>query len=118
MEFYKLKSTAIPDNANTGRAIIKVSKSAHQNTPNSEWVKCTQNTRKWLKDNGYEYPGTADGMAPPEIELVIVYDTATKMHVRVPWIGDLENAPIPGIEPSYGGSFPAFLARYFIRRCR
>ena len=118
MEFYKLKSRALPDNIVTGKAIIKVSKSAFQNTPNSEWLKFSQNTRKWLKDNGYIYPGTADGMAPPEIEIIPVYDTATKMHVRVPWIGDLENAPPPAEEPTYGGEFPAFLARYFIRRCR
>ncbi len=118
MEFYKLKSNAIVDNALTGKAIIKVSKSVNQNTPGSEWDKFSQNTRKWLKDNGYVYPGTADGMAPPDIELVVVCDTATKIHVRVPYIGDLENTPVQQDEPSYGNSFPAFLARYFIRRCR
>lgn len=116
MAFYKLKSTSLADNGITGAAIIKVSKSVFQ--PNSEWSKFNQNTRQWLKDNGYTYPGTPDGMAPPDIDIIPVYDTATKMHVRVPWAGDLDNAPAPVDEPSYGGNFPAFLARYFIRRCR
>lgn len=118
MGFYSLKSRSIADNAQTGAAIIRVSKSVFQTAPNSEWAKFNQDTRKWLFDNGYVYPGTADGMAPPEIDIIPVYDTPTKMHVRVPWAGDLENAPAPVDEAPYAGNFPAFLARYFIRRCR
>ncbi len=118
MGFLKLKSSAVIDNAATGAAIIKVSKSAFQNTPGSEWVKFDGDTRKWLFDNGYIDPATGDGKVPAGVDIVPVYDTPTKMHIRVPWIGDLENAPAPLDEPTYGGNFPAFLARYFIRRCR
>lgn len=117
MGFFKLRSASLADHAKTGAAIMRVSQSAFQSTPNSEWVKFDKDTRQWLYDNGYEYTGSADGKIPPTIDIVPVYDTPTKMHVRIPWAKDLENAPAP-VDDTYNGSFPAFLARYFMRRCR
>lgn len=118
MGFFKLKSPILSEQAKAGDAIIRVSNSVFQQGPTSEWAKFNANTRKWLFDNGYTYDGTADGMVPPEIDLVPVYDTPTKMHVRIPWAGDLVGGVAPVSEPTYGGSFPAFLARYFMRHCR
>lgn len=118
MGFFKLKSTSLADHAQTGAAIMRVSKSVFQSGPNSEWAKFDADTRKWLYDVGYRYTGTPDGTVPPTIDIIPVYDTPTKMHVRIPWSGDLEGAPRPEDETTYNGSFPAFLARYFMRRCR
>jgi hypothetical protein len=117
MGFFKLRSASLVDHAKTGTAIMSVSKTVFQSTPNSEWAKFDRDTRQWLFDNGYSYTGTPDGKVPPSIDIIPVYDTPTKMHVRVPWTGDLENAP-PPTDESYNGNFPAFLARYFMRRCR
>jgi hypothetical protein len=117
MGFFKLKSAVPAEQAKTGEAIINVSKSVFQTGAHSEWAKFNKDTRKWLFDNGYQYLGTADGKIPPEIDIIPVYDTPTKMHVRIPWHGDLENVPAPQNE-SYSGSFPVFLAHYFMRKCR
>jgi hypothetical protein len=117
MAFFKLKSAEPAEQAKTGNAIIKVSNSVFQFGPDSEWAKFDKDTRKWLFDNGYLYLGTPDGKVPANIDIIPVYDTPGKMHIRVPWHGDLENAPAPQTE-SYGGSFPVFLAHYFVRKCR
>ncbi len=118
MGFFHLDSNQLADQELTGEAVIRVSSSAFQTGDGSEWVKFDADTRGWLFDNGYRYDGTADGRVPLTVDIVPVYDTPTKMHVRVPWIGDLTGADVPPDEASYGGSFPAFLARYFMRRCR
>jgi hypothetical protein len=117
MGFFKLKSVAPTDNEATGKAIINVSKTVFQFGPTSEWAKFDKDTRGWLFKNGYQYLGSADGRVPPEIDIIPVYDTPTKMHVRIPYHADLENPPPPDNE-SYGGSFPVFLAKYFMRKCR
>lgn len=118
MAFFKLKSDVLTKQKETGEAIIRVSQSVFKTGPTSEWEKFSKDTRKWLYDNGYLYLGSADGRVPPEIDIIPVYDTPTKMHVRVPWHGDLENPPPINNEPAYNGSFPVLLARYFMRKCR
>jgi hypothetical protein len=123
--FYKLKSNAVADQAQTGEAIIRVSKSAFKNTPTSEWKKFNDNTRKWLHDNGYRFDGPGagpNGEIPDSIQIVPVYDTANRMHVKVPWAGDLAETPEFPDEDTYGNSksvrFKVLLARYFMRKCR
>ncbi len=121
MGFFRLKSTQLVDQVKTGDAIIRVSNSVFQSTPNSEWAEFNRDTREWLYKNGYLYEGAdalPDGRIPKTIDIIPVYDTPTKMHVRVPWAGDLNGAPAPPDEGSYGARFPVFLARYFMRRCR
>ncbi|MCU0903487.1 MAG: hypothetical protein MUE83_06385 [Tabrizicola sp.] len=123
--FFKLKNNAIADQADTGAAIMRVSKSAFKETPNSEWKKFNDDTHKWLHDNGYRYDGPGagpNGEIPADLQIVPVYDTPNRMHVRVPWHGDL--TPVPDIldEDSYGSSkkvrLQVVLARYFMRKCR
>ena len=122
--FFVLKSAALPDQVATGRAIMKVSQSVFTTSPGSEWQKFNADTRGWLHRNGYIYTGPdagPNGEIPPTIDIVPVYDTPTKMHVRVPWAGDLENPPLVQDEASYGmgpNRFPVLLARYFMRKCR
>ena len=118
MKFFKLKSEVLTEQRKTGEAIIRVSQSAFQTGPASEWEKFNGDTRTWLFENGYFYLGTDDGRIPPEIDIVPVYDTPNKMHVRIPWHGDLENPPPVEDERPYNGSFPVLLARYFMRKCR
>ena len=118
MGFFHLNSNQLADQELTGDAIIRVSKSVFHSAGDSEWAKFEADTRGWLFDNGYRYDGTADGRVPASIDIIPVYDSPTKMHVRVPWKGDLTGAVVPPDEAPYGGSFPAFLARYFMRRCR
>ena len=118
MGFFHLKSAQLADQEKTGEAIIRVSQTAFQTSDNSEWAKFEADTKGWLYNNGYRYDGTEDGRVPATIDIIPVYDTPTKMHVRVPWKGDLTGAVPPPDEQPYGGSFPAFLARYFMRRCR
>ncbi len=115
MGFFKLKSASVADQEVTGKKIMAVSKSVFQ--PGSEWEKFDKDTRKWLYEAGYVYTGSADGRIPESIDIVPVYDTPTKMHVRIPWSGDLVTPPVPEDE-AYSGSFPVFLARYFMRKCR
>lgn len=123
--FFKLKSDALADQAATGEAIIKVSKSAFKNTPNSEWRKFNDDTRGWLHANGYRYEGPGagpNGEIPDSVEIVPVYDTPNRMHVKVPWAEDLSNLPPVFDEPAYGGTqtirAKVVLARYFMRKCR
>jgi hypothetical protein len=123
--FIKLESDALTDQADTGEAIIRVSKSVFKDSPTSEWKKFNDDTRGWLHANGYRYEGPGagpNGEIPNHIEIVPVYDTANRMHVRVPWAGDLKSPPPVADEPSYGNSqsvrFKVLLARYFMRKCR
>jgi hypothetical protein len=123
--FFKLKSDALADHVATGEAIIKVSKSAFKTTPNSEWRKFNDDTRGWLHANGYRYEGPGagpNGEIPDSVEIVPVYDTPNRMHVKVPWVEDLANLPPVFDEPSYGGTqkvrAKVVLARYFMRKCR
>ena len=122
--FFKLKSDSLADQAATGEAITKVSKSAFRDTENSEWKKFNENTRQWLFDNGYRYDGPGagpNGEIPDNIEIVPVYDTPNRMHVKVPWAGDLKTHPVKDEEP-YGTTnkvrSKVILARYFMRKCR
>ncbi len=123
--FFKLKSDALADQVATGEAIMRVSKSVFKTTAGSEWKKFNDDTRGWLHANGYRYDGPGagpDGEIPDSIEIVPVYDTPNRMHVRIPWAGDLTPAPKVEDEPSYGNSnalrFKVVLARYFMRKCR
>ncbi|HEY6918146.1 MAG TPA: hypothetical protein VI412_02740, partial [Tabrizicola sp.] len=63
-----------------------------------------------------------DGRIPDHIQIIPVYDTPNRMHVRVPWAGDLVNPPQIPDEPAYGHPnsvrFKVLLARYFMRKCR
>jgi hypothetical protein len=122
--FFKLKNDAIADQAATGEAIIRVSKSAFRDTPNSEWKKFNADTRKWLHDNGYRYEGPdagPNGEIPDSVEIVPVYDTPNRMHVKVPWAGDLKTHDVKDELP-YGNTnavrSKVVLARYFMRKCR
>jgi hypothetical protein len=123
--FFKLKSDSLVDQVKTGEAIIKVSKSAFKDSATSEWKKFNADTRKWLHDNGYRYEGPGagpNGEIPDSVEIVPVYDTPNRMHVKVPWSGDLKNLPPITDEPTYGGTqkvrSKVVLARYFMRKCR
>jgi hypothetical protein len=123
--FIKLKSDALADQEATGAAIMRVSKSVFKDSPTSEWKKFNDDTRGWLHANGYRYEGPGagpDGQIPNDVEIVPVYDTPNRMHVRIPWAGDLKSPPRIDDEPSYGNSqpikFKVLLARYFMRKCR
>lgn len=123
--FFKLKSNSLADQAKTGEAIMKVALSAFQDTPDSEWKKFNKDTRGWLHKKGYRYDGPGagpKGEIPDSVEIVPVYDTPNRMHVRVPWMGVLQNPPVVVDEPSYGNTeevrFKVLLARYFMRHCR
>ncbi len=118
MGFFKLKSASLADHAKTGDAIIRVSRSVFKKGPNSEWAKFEKDTRKWLFENGYWYEDSPDGKVPANVDIVPVYDTERRIHVRIPWAGDLKD-PLPKpADETYNGSFSAFLARYFMRKCR
>jgi hypothetical protein len=125
MGFIVHKSELASEHEKTGAAIIRVAKSAFKTTADSEWQKFDGNIRKWLYENGYRYtsrndgelePGS-DGKIPNTIDIVPVYDTPTRMHVRIPWAGDIKTPPVPREEP-YSANFKVFLARYFMRKCR
>lgn len=125
MGFIVHKSELASEHEKTGAAIIRVAKSAFRNTPGSEWKKFDGDIRKWLYDNGYRYTNRSDGQLnpgssgriPDSIDIVPVFDTPTRMHVRIPWAGDLSKPPVPKNEP-YSANFKVFLARYFMRKCR
>lgn len=108
-----------------GNAIMRLSKTAFQTGPvgvETEWQKFEKDRAAWLYSLGYRFTGPEappDGKIPASVlQIVPVYDTPHVMHVRVPWIGDVDpTAPLPdGSE--YTNSFPAFLATYFTRKCR
>jgi hypothetical protein len=122
--FIKLKSNSLTDQAKTGEAIQKVAKSVFKTSGDSEWKKFDEDTRGWLHDNGYVYEGpgaTADGKIPEHIEIVPVYDTPNRMHVKVPWAEDIKVHDFED-EPTYGSTdavrSKVILARYFMRKCR
>jgi hypothetical protein len=122
--FIKLKSNSLTDQAKTGEAIQKLAQSVFDNTGDSEWKKFDADTRGWLHKNGYVYEGpgaTADGKIPPHIEIVPVYDTPNRMHVKVPWAEDIKVHNFPDEDP-YGLTdavrSKVVLARYFMRKCR
>lgn len=123
--FIKLKSDALADQVATGEAIMKVSKSAFKDSPTSEWKKFDADTRGWLHANGYVYDGPGagpNGEIPASVEIVPVYDTPTRMHVKVPFADDLKALKTVEDEPSYGATqsvrVKVLLARYFMRKCR
>jgi hypothetical protein len=123
--FFKLKSDSLADQEATGDAIARVSKTAFSTKAGSEWRKFNDDTRGWLHANGYRYEGPGagpNGEIPDDVEIVPVYDTPNRMHVKVPWAGDLKTPPKVVDEPSYGPSekvrFKVLLARYFMRKCR
>jgi hypothetical protein len=123
--FFKLKNNSLADQAKTGAAIMKVSKSAFKDTPSSEWRKFNADTRGWLHANGYRFDGPGagpNGEIPDSVEIVPVYDTPNRMHVKVPWSGDLAKTPDIVDESGYGDDpevrFKVLLARYFMRKCR
>jgi hypothetical protein len=122
--FFRLKSDLVSDHEQTGDAITRVSKSAFRDTPKSEWKKFNADTRKWLFDNGYRYEGPdagPNGEIPDSIEIIPVYDTPNRMHVKVPWAGDLTTHEVKN-ELTYGNTnkvrSKVVLARYFMRKCR
>jgi hypothetical protein len=119
------KQNLINKLAESGRAIIRLSQSAAQTPPGAEWVAFEADPKAWLYANGYHYIAT-DGAPgtpiPANIDIVPVRDTATKMHVRIPYAPDLASPPVPPATESYGmnedSRFPVLLARYFVRKCR
>jgi hypothetical protein len=121
MGFVRLKSRAVAANKATGNAVMEVIATVGQ--PNSAWSLFKADPKKWLFDNGYEFFDATTGRAigggrvPASLELVVVEDTATKMHVRLPFHGDLDANFVPRND-SYGGKYPVFMARYFMRKCR
>ena len=123
--FFNLKNSSLADQKKTGEAIIKVSESVFDNSPTSEWRKFNADTRGWLHKKGYRYEGPGagpNGEIPDSIEIVPVYDTPNRMHVRVPWVGDLTPTPVVQDESTYGTTddvrFKVVLPRYFMRKCR
>jgi hypothetical protein len=125
MGFFKLVSANASDEIVAGKGIIDVSKSVFSDDQNSEWAKFDRDPSKWLFEHNYRYVDIngaqiGNGHAPATLHLVPVYDTENQMHVRIPWKGDLAAAaalPVPS-EQDWGNSFPRFLARYFVRKCR
>ena len=118
MSFFKLKSGNPADAKRVGTDIIDVSKSLFQT--NSKWEAFDNDTRGWLAAR-YIYDDTPDHSIPPGITFVPVYDTPTKMHVRVPWHADIATAQLAtrgGVPSESYNSFEEFMARYFMRRCR
>jgi len=124
MGFFKLRSDNAADQTDAGNGIIAVSNTVFDDGPNSEWVKFNANTRKWLFDHHFRYVDgngdlIGDGRIPSKIQVVPVYDSATVMHVRIPWKGDLAQAAAGPVQAELAyPNFPAFLARYFMRKCR
>jgi hypothetical protein len=108
-----------------GKKIMAVSESIFQNSPTSEWAKFVVDPHDWLFKLGYRYTakdGTQieEGRIPKSLELVPVYDTKTRMHVRIPWHETLRDGmgqtiPVP---LHYDGKFLPHLAKYFMRSCR
>lgn len=122
--FIKLRSNSLAGQAKTGEAIQRVAKSVFKTTADSEWKKFNDDTRGWLHANGYIYDGPGagpDGEIPDTIEIVPVYDTPNRMHVKVPWAEDIKVHKFAD-EDSYGLTdavrSKVVLARYFMRKCR
>lgn len=124
MGFFKLRSNNAADQTEAGEGIIAVSNSVFDSGPNSEWEKFDRDTRKWLYDHHFRYVDAngdliGDGRIPSKIKIVPVYDTATVMHVRIPWKADLAAAAAAPVQAELAyPNFAAFLSRYFMRKCR
>ncbi len=111
---------------NAGKAIIRLSETAFKKGPGAtetEWQTFEKDPAAWLYRYGYRLGPvglTADGSIPPAIlRIQPVYDTPHVMHVKVPWAGDIDrNVTIPTSSEYTAGDFDAFLASYFVRRCR
>jgi hypothetical protein len=108
-----------------GKAIIEVSESVFKTgtgATKTAWQVFEENPAVWLHQKGYRLIGQgapADGSIPPNLlRIVPVYDTPNTMHVRIPWLGDIDQSVQLPDGSEYQGSFPAFLASYFTRRCR
>lgn len=113
------------DRIAAGEAIIRLSASVFKTGPanaRTEWQIFDENPGAWLHALGYRLTGPgapADGKIMPDLmQIIPVYDTANKMHVRIPWTGDLDRTVQLPDATEYAASFPAFLASYFTRRCR
>ncbi len=131
MGYFKMNSANPASDIAAGKAIIDVSTSVYRNESDSAWVPFITDTKKWIFDRGYRYHhndgtlhpahgGKPAGYAPDDLEIVAVHDSEKRMHVRVPWHGNLTNVQpgdIPATE-TYSGGFPTLLARYFMRSCR
>jgi hypothetical protein len=132
MGFFRIDTAPETIQTEAGNDIIALSKSAFSDTPGSEWADFEKDIKKWLRDHEYLYcdnngvpapaktPGGKTGLAPDDLQIVPVYDTDKRMHVRVPWRGVLQ-AIGPNVAIPYGGQsigFPVLLARYFMRSCR
>ncbi len=125
--FFHLKSADPRDQKTVGDAIIRVMRTALQDTPGSEWKKLKDDPHGWLHGVGYVYKGagaSADGKAPATLNITVVCDSADTMYVRIPWKGELENIPNNIVQDAGYGTlppaerFPVLLARYFMRKCR
>lgn len=108
-----------------GEAIMRLSRTVFQVGPagtETEWQKFEKDRAAWLHALGYRFVGTgapADGTIPPaSLQIQPVYDTPHIMHVRVPWIGNIDPTATLPDGSEYTNSFPAFLASYFTRHCR
>jgi hypothetical protein len=120
MGFFTRRIDTVEAQHKTGEAIIRLSKSVFDRSRASEWKKFNADTRAWLFNNNFKYSGTEDGRVPPEIDIIPVYDTETKMHVRIPYHKNLE-VPANFVvrdETSYNNDFSILLARYWMRSCR
>jgi hypothetical protein len=125
MAFIRLSSSNLNVALAAGDGIKKVSESVFKTGPNSEWAKFVVDPHKWLFDHEYRfvdknYAVIGNGKIPASMELVPVYDSATRMHVRVPFaqtLRDAQSTPLQD-EPNYQRQFPAILAHYFMRSCR
>ena len=123
--FFVLKSASLVDQRKTGEAIVRLMRSVGDDSAGSEWKSFKDDPKAWLHKAGYRYDGPGagpNGEAPAAVTLVPVCDTATTMHVRIPWKGVLDTPPVIQDEPTYGAPgptrFPVLLARYFMRKCR
>jgi hypothetical protein len=124
--FFKLKSSSLAEQKKTGEAIIRLITSVGDRSAGSEWAAFDADPKAWLSKH-YIYTGPAagpNGAIPASVQIVPVYDTETKMHVRIPWKGTVDPRPRPEDilpEGTYGTGdtrLPVLLARYFMRKCR
>ena len=59
--FFHLKSASLVEQKKTGEAIMRVSRTVSQNTPESERKKFKDDPRAWLHKAGYRYDGPDAG---------------------------------------------------------
>jgi hypothetical protein len=125
MAFIKLVSDNLSKSLPAGEGIIKVADSVFKSGPNSEWAKFVVDPHQWLFNHHYRYYENStrmigDGKIPASLELIPVYDTETRMHIRIPLAKSLKNVPVSEVPPGplYDGKFEAVLAHYFMRSCR